>query len=87
MKNLLYTLGVAAFLISCSQPPDPSFCWTCTQEYIYNSTDTTPTIQKRDTTKICDYTQESIDQHEAANGEQIYTTYTKKPLRCVRDGE
>ncbi len=87
MKKGLITLGVVAFFMSCSQPPDPAFCWTCTQEYIYNSTDTSPTIQKRDTTKLCDMTQENIDQHEATNGEQIYNSFTRKPMLCVRDGE
>lgn len=85
MKKLVFTLAAAALLVSCSQPADPAFCWTCTQGFIYNATDTTPPIQKVDTTKICDYTQSQIDQHEANNPGQIYNTFTKQPMGCERD--
>jgi hypothetical protein len=85
MKKLIFTLSALAILASCSQPADPAFCWTCTQGYIYNSTDTTVTTQKVDTTHICDYTQSEIDQHEANNPGQIYNTYTKQPMLCERD--
>lgn len=73
-----------ATMSACRQPPDPAFCWRCTQRYIYNSTDTTPTIIKVDTTQLCDLKQSDIDQHEASNGFQIYNTYTKDAMLCVR---
>ena len=73
-----------ALIAACRQPPDPAFCWTCTQEYIYNSTNDTPTIQKTDTTILCDMKQSDIDQHEASNGPQIYNSFTKKQMRCIR---
>ena len=85
MKKLIYALGLLAIFAACRQPPDPAFCWTCTQRFYYNSTDTTPTIIKSDTTRLCDMKQSDIDQHEASNGGQIYSSYTKDGIRCVRE--
>lgn len=85
LKKVLYVFSIVALLASCRQPPNPAFCWTCAQRFIYNSTDTTPTIVKYDTTRLCDQTQDEIDQHESVNGAQIYNTYTKDAMRCVRD--
>ena len=84
MKKIIFALGIVAILASCRQPPDPAFCWKCTQRYIYNSTDTTPTIIKFDTLNKCDQRQSEIDQFEANNAAQIYNTYTKDAMRCVR---
>jgi hypothetical protein len=84
MKKIIFALGIVAILASCRQPPDPAFCWQCTQRFIYNSTDTTPTIIKFDTLRQCDQKQSEIDQFEANNAAQIYNTYTKDAMRCVR---
>ena len=84
MKKLIYAFGLLSLLAACRQPPDPTFCWTCTQRFIYNSTDTTPTIVRVDTTIQCDKRQSEIDQIEASNQEQIYNTYTKGAMLCIR---
>ena len=85
MKKLLFVTGAVVLLNACVKAPDNKFCWTCSQYYIYNSTPDSPTIQRFDTTHLCDLTQNEIDQHEATNGPQQYQTYSKDQMRCVRD--
>ena len=85
MKKLLFVIGAVVILNACVKAPDPAFCWTCSQYIIINSTDTTPTIQRFDTTRLCELTQNEIDQHEASNGVQMYSTHSKDAMRCVRD--
>ena len=83
MKQTAIIILAIGLFTACNKK-EATFCYTCTQKFVYPAKDSIPTHSEIKTTQYCDQTYEDIVSLKQQNGGETTASYTSYALECVR---